>query len=159
MAAGSAAKSTISIRKPPGFLPLRAMDRARAMGRCPIVCGKTRRRTHGRHSVWHQLLKCRCLLAPERIRTRLVRRRAAGAVLQRRPVHAKMGTELGHSALPMGCDAREQSWLVAPTRPRCKANFSRVPHRSRAWLLSDILLSLASKAKQRIPSAGVESDA
>ena len=47
---------------------------------------------------------------PGRICPRLVRRRAARAVFQGRRVHAKMGTELGHPALPLGCDADERNF-------------------------------------------------
>ena len=44
------------------------------------------------------------------------RRRASRAVFQGRCIHAKMGTELGHSALSLGQNAREQLCVVARAR-------------------------------------------
>src|ERR1700694_5103725 len=113
------------------------------MERIKIIRCWPRHRADGRYSVWRQLLQRRCLLATERVCARVVGRRAAGTVFQGRPVHAKVGTKLGDTALPLGGDAREQSGLVASTGTGSEADVSSLPHRSRPRILSDLRFSVA----------------
>src|SRR5436309_5647744 len=107
LAARSAQRSTRSADTPPGIFLLRAMDRAPAMARHQIVRRGTRRGANGRYSIRRQLLQRRCFRAAGRIHAGLVRWRTSRALLQRRPVHAEVGPELGYSALSLGQNVRE----------------------------------------------------
>src|SRR6266705_2193645 len=82
LAARSATGSTSSHNEPPKFLLLCAMDRASAVARDQIVCGRTWRCADGRYPVWRQLLQRRRFRTAGSIHARLVRRRASVTVLQ-----------------------------------------------------------------------------
>src|SRR5438105_4101292 len=119
---------------------------------------RTERRAHGRHSIRRQLLQRGRFCPPQRIQAGLVRWRTAGIVFQGRRVYPKMGTELGHSAFSLGCDARAEFRLVAPTRPERAAQFPSFSYRSRPRFLPDLCLSLATARKSQLSRARLESD-
>src|SRR5205085_8923960 len=100
-----------------------------------------------------QSLQRGCLFTVGPVRARLVGRRPTRTVFQGRRIYAKMGTELGHSALPVGCHASAQPRLVALAGAWRAKNFSRIPDRSCARVLPDLCFSLAADTKPRIPAA------
>src|SRR6266404_9613636 len=83
------------------FFPLRAMDRARTMVGCQKLRGRKRDRADGRYSVRRQLLQRGRVRSTGAVRSRLVRWRSPGNALQRRQIHPKVGTELGHSTVSL----------------------------------------------------------
>src|SRR5262249_32764028 len=123
------------------------MDCGGTMVRDQVARRDARCCAYGRRPIWHQLLQRRRFHATERIRARLVWRRAAGVAFQGRQVYAKVGPELGDSAFSLGYDATTKLRLVATTGPECSTQFSSFPDRSRPWFLSDLLVSLAATAE------------
>ena len=70
-----------------------------------------------------------------------------------------MGTKLGHSALSLERNAREQFSMVARTGPCYPADLSSIPDRSRHGILSHLCVSVAAREEQRIPAARSTSNA
>src|SRR2546421_11222951 len=70
-----------------------------------------------------------------------------------------MGTKLGHSALPLERNAREQFSMVARTGAWHPTDLSSVPDRSRPGILSRLRVSMAGPKEQRIPAARSPPDA
>src|SRR5712691_7883301 len=70
-----------------------------------------------------------------------------------------MGTKLGHSALSLERDAREQFRVVARACAGCPPHFSPISHRSRARILPHLCISVAAAEEQTISAARSESNA